>query len=185
MRTVTWAWEMRSTWWAWLASRPPPSRCDTLSGSPSHTPDHTPGPAPGDTPPAAPAPPPDTRGAGPGRHQDTQLGVIIMISWQSWHCSAIICKQLRCPVITAAWWSRALSLDLIPLSRPPPGPQQCWLSFLFWTFSSDRDRKLLACAGMAHVYRVTEPSSENYWSRRNVTFICIFFSINIWIHKIY
>ena len=171
MRTVTWAWEMRSTWWAWLASRPPPSRCDTLSGSPSHTPDHTPGPAPGDTPPAAPAPPPDTRGAGPGRRQDTQLGVIIMISWQSWHCSAIICKQLRCPVITAldgagpwAWiWYHWPGRLLVPSSADwafyfehshQTVTGNCWhvQAWLMYTEWLDPVQRIIGHAEMWHSY---------------------------------
>lgn len=42
------------------------------------------------------------------------------------------------------------------------GERSCFF-WLFWTFSSDRDRKLLACGGESHVSLVTRPSSENYW----------------------
>ena len=168
---MTLAWVLSNTGWLWRVSRPRSSRCDILSASSFRSlrswpgdgdiPGHAPGGIPLEAPPILPGILEEVR----RRHQRRQWVLPIYYSWWNWHWLVlIICEQLCSNWITAGGeWRKSGEARLASLVPSRLGGERCCFFWLFWTFSSDRDRKLLACGGESHVSLVTRPSSENHW----------------------
>lgn len=168
---MTLAWVLSNTGWLWRVSRPRPSRYDILFASSSRTlrswPGDIPGLAPDDILLEAPQTLPGIREEVRRRHQGRQ-GVLPIYSWRIIHVFVInnlqtTLQQWEHCAAGGEWRKRAEWLPWSPADWA--AEVSCCFFWLFWTFSSDRDRKLLACGGESHVSLVTRPSSENHWSR--------------------